>query len=264
MQKTNTIQHRILHKIIFYIIIIALWQAIYYIGANLLSWWKPYAMPSPVGVAETFLKLLSGNTLTIALLISLKRAFLGFGIAIIIGLAIGFLLATVPYLNQNLKPLVLGLQTLPSICWVPFAILWYGLNESAILFVIIIGSTFSIALSFENAIQNVNPLYIRAARTMGASGRSLYIKVIIPSAMPELISGLKQGWSFAWRALMSGEVMSASIGLGQVLLLGRDLADINQVMTVMIVIIIVGIIVDRLVFCKMEDLVRSNMGLNHK
>ena len=160
-----------------------------------------------------------------------------------------------------LHPLLLGLQTLPSICWVPFAILWFGLDESAVLFVVVMGSAFSIALSVRNGIRNVNPLWIKAAKTMGADRKQLYIKVMLPASMPAFVEGLRQGWSFAWRALMSGEVMSATVGLGHTLMMGRDLADINQVMLVMLVIILIGIIIDRFVFWRIEERILRKRGL---
>jgi NitT/TauT family transport system permease protein len=165
-------------------------------------------------------------------------------------------------LDENFGALILGLQTLPSICWLPFAILWYGLSESAIIFVIAIGSTFAVAMAVESGIKNVNPLYLRAARTMGASGLKSYWNVIIPASMPNVISGLKQGWSFAWRALMAGEMLTATSGLGQVLMVGRDLADISQVMAVMVIIILLGLSVDKLLFERLEANIRLRWGLD--
>lgn len=143
----------------------------------------------------------------------------------------------------------------------PFAILWFGLGESAIIFVVVMGSAFSIAIAVESGIKSVPPIYIRAARTMGVSGQRLYTKVIFPAALPSFVSGLKQGWSFAWRALMSGEVMSASVGLGFTLTQGRDLADINQVMTVMLVIVFIGIVIDKGIFTSIEQHILRKRGL---
>ena len=143
----------------------------------------------------------------------------------------------------------------------PFAILWFGLSEISIIFVIAIGSTFAVAISVKYAIQNINPLYIRAAKTMGARGSKVYTHVILPAALPDIVSGLKQGWSFAWRALMAGEMLSSTKGLGQVLMVGRDLADISQVVAVMIVIIILGLVVDKLVFSRLEKNMRYKWGL---
>lgn len=228
----------------------------------MLAIWKPYTFPSPAAVFKTMVGLISDNTLGIAILASMKRIVMGYAISILIGAAIGLTIVRYKYLDENFSALILGLQTLPSICWLPFAILWYGLNESAIIFVIAVGSTFAISIAIESGIKNVNPLYIRAARTMGANGIKIYWNVIIPAALPSVISGLKQGWSFAWRALMAGEMLSATKGLGQVLMIGRDLADISQVMAVMIVIIVLGLAVDKLIFGKAEANIRHKWGLD--
>lgn len=262
MRNKNTILYKIGEKVLFLVILILLWQLVYYAGCHVFRWWKPYAIPSPSGAIKTFWRLAGGHTLLLAVFTSLKRAIVGFFLSILAGAVMGVLITRFEYLNRNLKPFILGLQTLPSICWVPFAILWFGLNEQAILFVIVIGSAFSLATAVESAVKNVNPLYIRSARTMGAKGKDLYLKVILPASTPELISGLKQGWSFAWRALMAGEIMSTSIGLGQVLQMGRDLSDINQVVVVMIVIICIGTLVDRCIFNQLELRVRKRMGLS--
>ena len=153
------------------------------------------------------------------------------------------------------------MQTLPSVCWVPFSILWFGLTQQAIIFVVVMGSAFSMAIAADNAIHNVPKIYKKAALTMGASSRQIYREVILPASLPELVSGLKQGWSFAWRALMSGEVMTTCIGLGQTLIEGRNLADINQVMLVMIVIVLIGILIDQIVFRKLERYIYQKRGL---
>lgn len=262
MQKKNTMLFKILEKVIFFVIIIALWQLIYYLGVEVLKVWKPYAMPSPLGAVKKISVLFTQPGIYISILTSMKRVLIGYGISIVLGAVIGILLIKFKYLDRNLKPIILGFQTLPSICWVPFAILWFGLSESAIIFVVVIGSTFGIAMSIQDAMKNVDPILVRAARTMGARGMTLYTKVILPASTPMLVAGLKQGWSFAWRALMSGEMMSAAVGLGQVLLLGRELADINQVMVVMLLIILLGTLVDRCVFHTIETSIRRKRGLD--
>lgn len=251
-------------SILFAIGLILLWQLLYLASVDWFSWAKPYAVPHPAGVWESFTGLLTDGTLFAAVFGSLLRVLAGFGIAIILGAVLGILILQSNYLETNLKPVILGIQTLPSICWVPFAILWFGLSESAIIFVVIMGSAFGIAMGIENAVKNVPPLYIKAAQTMGISRRQLYTKVILPAALPALIGSLKQGWSFAWRALMSGEVMSASTGLGYTLMIGRDLADINQVMTVMLIIILLGIIIDKGIFSTWENHLLRRRGLLEK
>lgn len=247
--------------LIFLLLLVGLWQVFYYVGVDLLNLVKPYAVPSPLGVGESFLRLMENGTLPKAIGNSLLRGIIGYAIAVLLGILIGLLIHHFPYLQKNLKPVILGIQTLPSVCWVPFSILWFGLSTQAILFVVIMGSAFSIAISVDNAIKNVQPIYSKAALTMGASQRQLYQHVIFPACLPEFITGLKQGWSFAWRALMSGEVMTTSIGLGQTLITGRDLADINQVTLVMIVIVLVGIAIDKGVFSVLEARILKKRGL---
>ncbi len=241
---------------------IAIWEAVYRLGVDILGLWKPYLFPSPLSVVKTLAELVRDQTLAIALIASAKRIVVGYLVSIMTGIIIGLTIVRFKWLDENVSALILGLQTLPSICWLPFAILWYGLNESAIIFVIAVGSTFAIAIAIESGIKNVNPLFVRAAKTMGASGFKVYWNVIIPASLPNLITGLKQGWSFAWRALMAGEMMSATKGLGQVLMVGRDLADISQVTAVMIVIVLLGVSVDKLIFGRIELDIRQKWGLD--
>ncbi len=247
--------------ILFVILLIALWQGFFFLFVDVLELVKCYSVPSPIGVAKCFVNLSSDGTLWEATGNSLLRGVIGFAIAVVIGIVVGLLINHFKYLQKNFKPLVLGVQTLPSVCWVPFSILWFGLSTEAILFVVVMGSAFSIAISVDNAIKNVLPIYSKAALTMGASKRQLLLHVILPASLPEMIAGLKQGWSFAWRALMAGEVMTTSIGLGQTLILGRDLADINQVMLVMLVIVLVGIIIDKCIFSVIENRILKKRGL---
>ncbi len=247
--------------VIFLGILLVIWQGFYWISVDVLEVCKAYSVPSPLGVAERFVELCSDGTLLQATGNSLLRGIAGYFIAVLVGILLGLLIHQFAYLQKNLKPVVLGVQTLPSVCWVPFSILWFGLSTQAILFVVVMGATFSIAISVDNAIKNVQPIYIKAAKTMGASKKQLYLHVILPACLPELVTGLKQGWSFAWRALMAGEVMTTSIGLGQTLIMGRDLADINQVMLVMLVIVIVGIVIDKCIFSVIEKRLLIKRGL---
>ena len=262
MQKWKARLWNVTKRVLFYVMLILVWELAYKVGVDFLHLWKPYVFPSPINVFQTLWNLISDSTLGIAIAASMKRILLGYSISLMIGVTIGLVIVRFKYIDENFSSLVMGLQTLPSICWLPFSILWFGLNESAIIFVIAIGSTFAISIAIESGIKNINPLYIRAARTMGAKGFKLYRNVIIPAALPNAISGMKQGWSFAWRALMAGEMLSATKGLGQVLMVGRDLADISQVMAVMIVIILLGLVIDKLVFGRIESSIRHRWGLD--
>lgn len=247
--------------ILFAVIVILMWQGLFGLAVDVLKIVKSYTLPSPIGIIECFIDLCSDGSMFKVIFYSLGRGVWGYAIAVVIGVLLGLLLHRKEWLRKNLKPFILGLQTLPSVCWVPFSILWFGLTTEAILFVVIMGACFSIAISVDNAIRNVPPIYIKAARTLGANESQLYRQVIFHACLPELVSGLKQGWSFAWRALMSGEVMTTSIGLGQTLIMGRDLSDINQVMLVMILIVVVGIVIDKFVFSKIEKKMLEKRGL---
>jgi len=253
--------NKLIKKISFYIALIILWEIIYKIGVEYLHIWKLYSFPSPYSVFTTFIKLIEGNnTLGVAILISIKRVIIGYFISLIIGTIFGLIVVRSKLLGDNISSLLLGLQTLPNVCWIPFAILWYGLNEKAIIFVVVIGSTFSVAIAVESAIKNINQMYIKMAKTMGATRFALYRDIILPAAFPNIIIGMKQGWSFAWRALMTGEMLSASIGLGQLLMVGRDVCDMSQVIAVMITIITIGLIVDKLIFGIIQHRVRCKWG----
>ncbi len=241
-------------SVLFLIGLLAAWQLLYVAATDWLAWAKPYAVPHPSGVAQSVQALLANGTLFAAVAKSMLRVLTGFAISLVVGVLFGILIIQSEYLSRNLKPLLLGIQTLPSVCWVPFAILWFGLNESSIIFVVVMGSVFSISLAVESGIKEVPPIYIKAAKTMGVTPANMYTKVIFPA-------GLKQAWSFAWRALMSGEVMSASVGLGYTLMIGRDLADINQVMTVMLVIVLIGIVIDKGIFSSVENYLLKKRGL---
>ena len=167
---------RIIGSILFALGLLAFWQLLYVAATDWFEWAKPYAVPYPLGVWRSICALAMDGTLLSAATNSMLRVLIGFGISILIGITLGILIIQSQYLARNLKPLILGIQTLPSICWVPFAILWFGLGESAIIFVVVMGSAFSIAIAVESGIKSVPPIYIRAARTMGVSGQRLYTK----------------------------------------------------------------------------------------
>ncbi|KNF07331.1 aliphatic sulfonates ABC transporter permease protein SsuC [Gottschalkia purinilytica] len=248
-------------KIAFYILLIIIWELVYRLGVDVFKVWKAYSFPSPLNVLKSIYVLMEEKILWIAVLTSMKRLLIGYAISLVVGLALGLVIVRYKYIDENLTPLILGLQTLPSVCWIPFAILWYGISEESIIFVIAMGSMFAISIATESAIKNIQPLYTKAARTMGAKGMKLYFNVTLPAALPTIVSGLKQGWSFAWRALISGEMISATKGLGHVLMVGRDLADIGQVVAVMLIIIALGLLLDKAVFGKIEASIRQRWGL---
>jgi NitT/TauT family transport system permease protein len=226
-----------------------------------LRLWPEYIFPPPSSVAESLLGSIQKGTMWIAIRGSLWRLIQGYAIALVIGLLLGLLLAEVRWFKNTFGLLVMGMQTLPSICWLPLALLWFGLNPRAIMFVVVMGAVFSIAQSTEDGIRNTAPVYVQAARNLGARGVRLYISVIFPAALPSIITGMKLGWSFAWRSLMAGELLYALPGLGNMLMMGRELNDMSQVMAVIGVIIALGLITDHWLFGALERRVRERWGL---
>src|SRR5204863_1981454 len=153
---------------------------------------------------------------------SLRRLAIGYVISLVLGIILGLLTGLNRYFDETVGSLVLGFQALPSVCWTPFALLWFGLSEQAMIFVVIMGALFSITLGVDAGIKNTPPLYLKAATNMGARGFALASQVILPAALPALLSGLKQGWTFAWRSLMAAELIYQTVSLGTQLESGRD------------------------------------------
>jgi NitT/TauT family transport system permease protein len=185
----------------------------------------------------------------------------GYVLAVAIGVPLGLMMARVSFFQVAIKPLVMGLQGLPSICWLPLALLWFGLSDAAILFVVVMGSVLAIAIAAEDGVRHISPILLQSAATLGIRGLRFYAGVLVPGAMPGIVTGLKLGWSFAWRALLAAELLFVSGGLGQLLTTGRELLDVGQVMAVMLAIIAIGYAMDRLVFRTVELKVRRRWGL---
>lgn len=243
-------------RIIFFVALLGVWQAIVGLGI-----WPSYIFPSPIEVLQTLARGFQNGTFIIGIATSMQRLLVGFAISAIIGLGLGLALGRIKVLDETVGSLVLGLQALPSICWLPLALLWFGLSETAMLFIVVMGALLSITLSTEAGVKNTPPLYLRAARNLGARGWKMYALVILPAALPSIITGMKLGWSFAWRSLMAAELLYVSLGLGHLLMIGRELNDMSQVIAVMLVIIAIGLIVDRLIFAPIESRVRERWGL---
>lgn len=223
--------------------------------------WDPTLFPHPKAVASTLGQLWSNGTLLDSISVSLRRVLVGYGISLAIGVPLGILLARQVLAQQTIGAIVTGFQALPSICWLPLALLWFGLNDNAILFVVVMGSMVSIATAVQDGVKNLPPTFVRAARTMGTSPFRMYVDVLLPASLPAVLTGAKLGWSYAWRALMSGELLFVSLGLGHLLMMGRELADMSQVLAIMAVIVAIGLVTDSLVFGSLERLVRRRWGL---
>ena len=253
--------HNKYQSIIFYVLLVCVWMAIYFICVDFTHVWEAYAFPSPGGVLQSLVSLFAKGTLEIGIWASFCRLMIGYVISLTLGLLMGLIISRIAFLDRNLRPLMLGIQTLPSVCWVPFAILWFGLGNEAIIFIEIISSTFAMAIAVIAGVKNINPLFLKVSKTYGAKGIKLYAYVIIPAAIPDLVTGMKQTWSFAWRGLMAGEMLVGTSGLGQILMMGRDLADIDQVAAMIIVILVIGVCVEKMVFGYFEGKIRMRWGL---
>jgi NitT/TauT family transport system permease protein len=187
----------------------------------------------------------------------------GFALAMVLGVAIGMVVARVKVLRAGFGSLITGLQTMPSIAWFPLALLLFGLNESAITFVIVLGAAPALANGIISGVDNVPPLLMRAGRVLGARGFTLYRRVILPASMPSFIGGMKQGWAFAWRSLMAGELLVVIVGkpsIGFLLQENRQFLDAEGLLAVMIVILALGILVDSLLFGRAERTIRRRWG----
>ncbi len=244
-------------RILFFAALVGLWQII-----TLTGIWPDYVLPGPGDVFNSLVTGISGGMYIQAAGVSLERLVIGYAISLVIGMVLGALIGRVRLLEETVGSLVLGLQALPSVCWLPLAILWFGLSEQAIIFVVVMGALFSITLGVDAGVKNTSPVYLKAARNMGASGVRLYTQVILPAAMPAIINGLKQGWTFAWRSLMAGELLYFTVSLGQLLESGRDLNDASQIIAVMLVIIFIGVMIETLIFAPLERHVRARWGLS--
>jgi NitT/TauT family transport system permease protein len=244
----------------FLIVFLAIWEAIY-----LLAIFPTVSLPSPLQVAQSFFDLITEGTLVYSTGVTLLRLFTAFIISIIIGVGVGLAMVKFTYFGKTMNSFAVGLQSFPSIAWVPFAILIIGLNDSGILFVVIMSSVFSIMISTYSGIRNIPPIYLRSASNMGARGLSLFRHVMFPAATPSLIIGVRQGWSFAWHAVVGAEMLiNTLVGLGYILSVGREFSNMPQIIATMIVIFIIGLIFDKVVFSKVEDRVRNRWGLNQQ
>jgi len=234
------------------------WQLIVWSG------WKPdYVLPGPLPVLQRLTQDLTNPDFDLGIGVTLRRALLGYAIAVAIGSVVGILIASVRLLRKAVGSAILGLQSMPSIAWFPLAILLFGLNETAIFFVVILGAAPAIAGGLLNGVDHVQPLLIRVGRVMGARGLLLYRFVILPAALPSFAGGLKQGWAFAWRSLMAGEIIGIvghQLSIGQQIQFARDFADTEQLLAIIVVIFVIGVAIDGL-FGVFDAAIRRRWGL---
>lgn len=243
----------------FLVLVGLLWEALAAFGA-----WREVLLPRPSKVVAYLVQAVSDGSLLEATLVTARRLFLGYALGVALGIPLGVLTARFALVRDSVGVLALGLQTLPSVCWVPMALLWFGQTEAAMLFVVVMGTSWSILLATEAGVRSLPPVYLRAARTMGSSGTHTIFKVLLPAAFPAIVSGLKQGWAFAWRSLMAAEIfvtILTGFGLGHLLHYGRELHAMDQVLGVMSIIVAVGLSAEQLLFGPAERWLRVRWGL---
>ena len=244
----------------FFMLLILLWQ-----WAFRAKIWSPVLLPSPLQVAIYLKGAIQDGTLGHATVITMRRLLSGYIIGLVGGLPLGLLTARWNLFRDTIGTISLGLQTLPSVCWVPLALLWFGQTEAAMLFVVVMGTLWSVVIATETGVRNVPPIYRRAALTMGSRRLHIWLKVILPAALPFIVSGMKQGWAFAWRSLMAAEIfvtILTGFGLGQLLHYGRELNAMDQVSAIMLVIVAIGLLADKIFFSPIEKFLHRRWGTN--
>jgi len=244
--------------IAFFVLLLGVWETLVR-----MKYWSPVLVPSPLSVAR-YIKdgLLSGD-LEHASFVTMRRLVIGYVLGLVFGLPLGLLTARFKFCEDTLGVIALGLQTLPSVCWVPLALLWFGQTEAAMLFVVIMGTLWSVVIATDNGVRTVPPIYARAARTMGSKQLHTWIKVIVPASLPFIVSGMKQGWAFAWRSLMAAEIyvtILSGFGLGSLLNYGRELQAMDQVIGIMFIIIVIGLLADKILFSPWERFLYRRWG----
>nr|BFD81969.1 ABC transporter permease [Streptomyces sp. Xyl84] len=243
------------------VVVLLLWQAL--ITFHVVD--DPTKLPSPADVGREFKDAWLQGTLLGFIWTSVSRGLLGFLFALAIGTPLGLLVARVKFVRAAIGPVLSGLQSLPSVAWVPPAVIWLGLDNSMMYAVILLGAVPSIANGLVSGVDQVPPLFLRAGRTMGATGLRGAWHIVLPAALPGYLAGLKQGWAFSWRSLMAAEIIASSpdlgIGLGALLENGRNASSMSMVFQAIVLILFVGIAIDLLIFSPLERWVLRSRGL---
>jgi len=249
-----------------------LWPKLGALAIGLFVWqlvvwseWKPeYILPGPGKTFSTLWEMLREGTIWDATITTMRRALVGYAAAVLIGLVIGGLIARIRAVRAAFGSFITGIQTMPAIAWFPLAIVLFQVSERAILFVVVIGAAPAIANGLISGADNIPPVLLRAGKVLGAHGWNSFRHIVFPASLPGLVSGLKQGWAFAWRSLMAGELLVIIKGkpsIGSLLQENRAVNDYRGLLAVMIVILVIGIIVDSVVFGRLEKAIRRRWGL---
>ncbi|QUW21953.1 ABC transporter permease [Sporosarcina sp. Marseille-Q4063] len=246
-----------LRRVLFIVILAVIWEV-----TSRFSSLPDFMFPSLTQVLKTLFTGIVNGQITVAIVKSMSRLLIGFSVAILLGLTLGYLIWRFKLVEDTLGFLVTALQSIPSIVWFPLAIIWFGLNDFSILFIVTIGATWTMTISATSGFKNVPTLYQRVAKTLGSNGLHFLRTVILPASVPQIISGLRIAWAFSWRALMAGELLGSGGGLGHLLETGRSLGQMDLVISVMIIIGIIGTIMDNFVFLRLEKSVQVKWGIS--
>jgi NitT/TauT family transport system permease protein len=244
-------------KLLAIALVLAVWELV------ALSGWKHYVLKGPAPVLSNLWSQMLHGQLWSIIGATLQTAVVGYAVALVIGSVAGLLVARIPPLRAAVGSIITGLQTMPSIAWVPFAIVIFGESYQAILFVVILGAAPSIAAGLITGVDYTPPLLLRAGKTMGLRGFALYRYLVLPASLPAYVAGMKQGWAFAWRSLMAGEIVVQIVGqfsIGQALSVDQQNLDFTSTSAILIVILVIGIVVDAL-FTKLDLAIRRRRGL---
>ncbi|HVT88823.1 MAG TPA: ABC transporter permease [Tepidisphaeraceae bacterium] len=279
MPARSTILATLRHALI-WLVILGLWE-----GAYRVIGWRPWIFPAPSHVIDSMLGMLNVHTafgdefhsgwpkpleaghvpggLVVACMVSAIRLAIGFALSIALGGLLGMAMWRFQALDDFLGPFLLGLQTLPSVCWVPLGIVTFGLNERGVMFVLVMGSFSAIAIALRDGLRTMPPLYRRAGLMLGATGWKLYRHVLLPASLPAFATSLRQGFSFAWRSLLGAELIFSVVnhGLGFLLQNAREIGGPSDVIAVMIVMIMIGMLADRWFFAKLQRSINTRFGL---
>ena len=248
-----------IQSLLYFFLAIALWQWV-----TSFDDYSDLFFPKPMQVVHFLWEgFASDGILWSAIAISFKRLIIGYLLSVFIGIPLGMLCSHSNFLKNTIRKLALGFQTLPSICWVPLTLLWFGQSDTAIIFVVVMGSIWSLMLSTEQSVQRVPEIYIRAATTMGARKCVLFRTVIFPAILPGLVISMKHSWAFAWRSLMSAEIYISAIsglGLGQLLHYGREIQAMDQVVSIIFILTLIGLFIEHYLFLPIERLIEKRWG----
>jgi len=244
-------------KLLAIVLVLGIWELVHLTG------WKPLVLKGPGTVLSYLWHYAQTGQLWSAIGVTMRRAVTGYVVALVVGSVVGLLVARIPPLRAAVGSIITGLQTMPSIAWYPLAIILFTRGEVAIVFVMILGAAPSIANGLISGVDYTPPLLLRAGRTMGLRGVNLYRYLVMPASLPAFVAGMKQGWAFAWRSLMAGELVVSIVGppgLGVLLNTNESLQDFTGVTAIIIVILVIGIVVDML-FTKADTALRRRRGL---